>query len=47
MPNSVIIYGIPNCATVKKARAWLEARGVAFTFHDFKKAGVARPLVQG
>ena len=34
------LYGIPNCDTVKKARAWLTARGVDYTFHDFKKQGV-------
>lgn len=34
------LYGIPNCDTVKKARAWLGARGVAYAFHDFKKEGV-------
>lgn len=32
-------YGIPNCDTVKKARAWLDARGIAYTFHDYKKEG--------
>ena len=32
-------YGIPNCDTVKKARAWLDARGLAYTFHDYKKEG--------
>ncbi|WP_298009938.1 ArsC family reductase [uncultured Aquabacterium sp.] len=37
---SLIVYGIPNCSTVKKARAWLEERGVAYTFHDYKKQGV-------
>ena len=36
---SLILYGIPNCDTVKKARAWLDARGLAYTFHDYKKAG--------
>jgi arsenate reductase len=35
-----ILYGIANCDTVKKARAWLEAQGVAYTFHDYKKAGI-------
>ena len=35
-----ILYGIPNCDTVKKARAWLTEHGVAHEFHDFKKAGV-------
>ena len=36
---SVTLYGIPNCDTVKKARDWLTARGIAYTFHDYKKAG--------
>ncbi len=36
---SVTLYGIPNCDTVKKARDWLAARGLAYTFHDYKKAG--------
>jgi len=34
------MYGIRNCDTVKKARAWLEARGVAYEFHDYKLAGL-------
>ncbi len=34
------LYGIPNCDTVKKARAWLAEQGVAHRFHDFKKDGV-------
>lgn len=38
--NEPILYGIPNCDTVKKARAWLGEQGVAHRFHDFKKAGV-------
>ena len=36
---SLTLYGIPNCDTVRKARGWLEARGTAYTFHDYKKAG--------
>ena len=36
----MILYGIRNCDTVKKARAWLEARGVAYDFHDYKTAGI-------
>jgi arsenate reductase len=36
----ITLYGIPNCDTVKKARAWLTAQGLAYEFHDFKKAGV-------
>src|SRR5688572_20579697 len=36
---SVAFYGIPNCDTVKKARTWLEANGIAYAFHDYKKEG--------
>lgn len=36
---AVTLYGIPNCDTVKKARAWLDAQGIAYAFHDYKKAG--------
>jgi Spx/MgsR family transcriptional regulator len=36
---TVTIYGIPNCDTVKKARGWLDERGVAHAFHDYKKLG--------
>ena len=36
---SVTVYGIPNCDTVKKARHWLDAHGIASTFHDYKKQG--------
>ena len=35
-----IVYGIPNCDTVKRARAWLTEQGQAYQFHDFKKLGV-------
>ena len=35
-----IVYGIPNCDTVKKARTWLAAQGLEAPFHDFKKQGV-------
>jgi len=37
---TVTLYGIPNCDTVKKARAWLAANGIAHDFHDYKKVGV-------
>ncbi len=37
---SLIVYGIPNCNTVKKARAWLDKQGHAYQFHDYKKLGV-------
>lgn len=36
----ITLYGIPNCDTVKKARAWLTGQGLEYTFHDFKKQGV-------
>ena len=36
----IIIYGISNCDTVKKARAWLTEQGLVHIFHDFKKQGV-------
>jgi arsenate reductase (glutaredoxin) len=34
------LFGIPNCDTVKKSRAWFDANGLAYQFHDFKKQGV-------
>lgn len=37
---TIILHGIPNCDTVKKARAWLTEHDVAYIFHDYKKAGV-------
>ena len=37
----ITLYGIPNCDTVKKARAWLSEHSVAYEFHDFKKQGLA------
>lgn len=37
---TIVVYGIPNCDTVKKARGWLDGRGVAYAFHDYKKAGI-------
>jgi arsenate reductase (glutaredoxin) len=37
---TVTLFGIPNCDTVKKARGWLDAKGVAYAFHDYKKAGI-------
>lgn len=36
---TVHIYGIPNCDTMKKARNWLDAKGIAYSFHDYKKEG--------
>ena len=36
----IIIYGIPNCDTMRKARRWLEDNGVEYEFHDYRKNGV-------
>jgi Spx/MgsR family transcriptional regulator len=40
------LYGIPNCDTVKKARAWLDKQGLEYVFHDYKKLG-ADPALLG
>ena len=37
---TIHLYGIPNCDTVKKARSWLEAKGLEYIFHDYKKESV-------
>jgi arsenate reductase (glutaredoxin) len=39
---AITIYGIKNCDTMKKARAWLDKSGVAYSFHDYKAAGIDR-----
>jgi arsenate reductase (glutaredoxin) len=46
MAKAVTIYGIKNCDTMKKARAWLDDRGVAYSFHDYKSAGVDRGTLE-
>lgn len=43
---SVTIYGIKACDTMKKARDWLDAHGVAYAFHDYKVAGIDRPRLE-
>ena len=40
------IYGIRNCDTMKKARAWLEAHGVDYDFHDYKSDGIDRATLE-
>jgi arsenate reductase (glutaredoxin) len=40
------LYGIKNCETVKKARAWLDARGIEYRFHDYKALGADPKLLQ-
>ena len=41
--RSVTIFGIRNCDTMKKARAWLDAHGVAYAFHDYATSGITTP----
>ena len=41
-----VLHGVPNCDTVKKARVWLDQRGVAFVFHDYKKSGIDRASLE-
>ena len=44
--STTTLHGIPNCDTVKRARAWMVEQGVACTFHDFAKAGVPADRLQ-
>jgi arsenate reductase (glutaredoxin) len=46
MAKPVTIYGIKNCDTMKKARAWLDDHGVAYAFHDYKSEGIARDKLE-
>ena len=41
------IYGIKNCDTMKKARAWLDGQGIDYAFHDYKAAGIDRTTLAG
>ena len=43
----ITVYGITNCDTVKKARAWLAGEGIDYTFHDFRKQGVPEAELDG
>lgn len=43
---TVTLYGIRNCDTMKKARAWLDANGIAYEFHDYRKEGVDRAKLE-
>jgi arsenate reductase len=47
MAKSVTIYGIKNCDTMKKARAWLDKHRVEYSFHDYKVSGVERERLEG
>jgi len=44
---TITIYGIKNCDTMKKARAWLDSHGVTYSFHDYKMAGIERKRLEG
>ena len=44
---SIVIYGIKNCDTTKKARTWLDKRGVDYSFHDYKASGIERERLEG
>jgi arsenate reductase (glutaredoxin) len=40
------LYGIPNCDTIRKARQWLNSQGITYEFHDYKKEGLDKKLLQ-
>jgi arsenate reductase (glutaredoxin) len=42
----IALYGIKNCDTMKKARSWLDARGVAYAFHDYKAEGIDKTRLE-
>lgn len=44
---TITLFGIPNCDTMKKARTWLDSHGIAFAFHDYKKAGIDAATLAG
>lgn len=46
MKNTVTVYGIRNCDTMKKAFAWLDRRKIAYTFHDYKKSGADKAVLE-
>jgi len=43
----IVIYGIKNCDTMKKARAWLDGHDIAYAFHDYKTAGIEKARLEG
>jgi Spx/MgsR family transcriptional regulator len=42
----ITLYGIPNCDTIKKARAWLAEHDIAYDFHNYKKAGIDEAILR-
>ncbi|MEN8668303.1 MAG: Spx/MgsR family RNA polymerase-binding regulatory protein, partial [Ketobacter sp.] len=43
---TITLYGIPNCDTVKKARTWLDANGIDYRFHNFRKDGINEAMIR-
>jgi arsenate reductase (glutaredoxin) len=46
MAEPITIFGIKNCDTMKKARAWLDKNGIDYSFHDYKTAGIERERLE-
>src|SRR5665213_4498842 len=46
MAKTITIYGIKNCDTMKKARAWLDKHDIGYEFHDYKPAGIERGMLE-
>ena len=45
--SDTTVYGIPSCDTMRRARRWLDERGVAHAFHDYRKAGITAERLEG
>jgi arsenate reductase (glutaredoxin) len=45
--KNIIVYGIPNCDTTKKAMLWLKKNNIAFTFHDYKLKAISKEKLEG
>ena len=43
---SIVLYGIKNCDTVKKARSWLKSQQIEYTFHDFRVDGLTKNMLE-
>lgn len=46
MSNTITMYGIKNCDTIKKAQKWLQANEIEFTFHDYRKDGIDLSMLE-
>ena len=44
---TITMYGIPNCDTIRKARAWLDARDISYGFHDYRAQGLDKATLEG